>query len=106
MLMMRATDHEVREDSIQTAPHVETILLLNAGRFGTQREVIAGDLPSQIVSLSGFLVSSAKRDSSVPLVHLPLGDRRLCGISPPRMLCITRTGYGFQNFSPGWNVAS
>ena len=82
MLMVRAT--EVREDSVQTAPHVEAILLLNAGRFSTQREVIAGDLPSQIISLSGFLVSSAKSDSSFPLVHLPLSDRGCVGFLHPK----------------------
>ena len=96
----------MKEDSVQTALHMETILLLSAGRFGTQKEVIAGDLPSQIVSLSGFLVSSAGNDSSVRLVHLPLGDRGLCGISPPQMPCITQIGYGFQNFSPGQKVVS
>ena len=102
--MVRATG--AREDSVQTTPHVETILLLNAVKFSRQRGAIAGDLPSQIVSPSKFLVSSIVNDSSVPLVHPPLGGRELCGISPPQMPCIAQTECGFQNFSPGPNVAS
>ena len=70
---------------VKKALHVETILLLNTVRFGTQREVIAGDVPNQIVSWSGFLVSSVGSNSSVQLVHLPLGHRGLSGDSSSQM---------------------
>ena len=89
MLMVRATG--VREDFVQTTLHMKTILLLNAERFGIQRKVIASNLPSWVVSLSKFLVSSAASNSSIQLVHLPLGDRGSYGISPPKMLCIAQT---------------
>ena len=39
MLMVRATG--VREDSVQTSLHIETILLLNAVMFGKHRGAIA-----------------------------------------------------------------
>ena len=103
MLMVRAT--EMREDSVQKTLHMETILLLNAERFGKQRGAIAGDLPSHIVSPSKFLVSLIVNNSSVQLVHLPLGDKELCGISPHQISCIARTECGFQNISLGPNVA-
>ena len=63
MLMVRATG--VREDSVQTTLHMETILLLNAERFGKQRGATAGDLPDQMVSPSKFLVSLIVNNSSV-----------------------------------------
>ena len=49
ILMVRKTG--VRDDSVQTALHMKTFLLLNAERFGTQRKVIAGNLPSWFVSV-------------------------------------------------------
>lgn len=104
MLMVKATG--VREDSVQTTLHMETILLLNAERFGTQREVIADGLPSHIAFLSGFLVNSAGNDSFVQLIHLPLGDRGSCGISPLQMPCTARIICGFQNSSPDRSVVS
>ena len=93
MLMVRAAG--VREDFIQITLHMETILLLNAERFGMHREEIAGSLPSQIISLSGFLVNSAGNNSFIRQVHFPSGDRGSCEISPLQMLCTAQTEGGF-----------
>ena len=109
MLMVRAAG--VREHSVQTtsALYGDSFVIdheYNAERFRMQRGVIAGSLPSQIVSLSGFLLKLAGNNSFVWLVHLSLDGRGSGGISPLQMPCTARIECGIQTFSPDLNEAS